>query len=53
MGQEASLQREKILSKAEDSDDGKRNSLESLELENAHVHQIPQTVANVPKEFGN
>jgi hypothetical protein len=53
IGQEALLQREEILSKAEDSDDGKRNSLESLELENAHVHQIPQTVANIPKELGN
>jgi hypothetical protein len=53
IGQEALLQREEILSKAEDSDDGKRNSLESMELENAHVHQIHQTVANVPKEFGN
>jgi hypothetical protein len=28
------------------------NSLESLELENAHVHQIPQIIAKLPKEFG-
>ena len=24
----------------------------SLQLKNVHVHQIPQTVAKVPKEFG-
>jgi hypothetical protein len=51
IGQEALFQKEEILSKARDSDDGKMNSLESLE--NPHVHHIPQPVASVIKEFGN
>ncbi|KAE8007916.1 hypothetical protein FH972_004473 [Carpinus fangiana] len=47
IGQEALFQKEEILSKARDSDDGKMNSLESLE--NPHVHHIPQPVASALK----
>jgi hypothetical protein len=51
ISQEALFQKIEILSKARDSDDGKINSLESLE--NPHVHHIHQLVASVLKEFGN